>query len=327
MPPLPLIARNMLDGGASRFAGELRQACLVDELAAGRLDADPAHMLQAFDQAQHRSWLGGLGHLPQPRQPALARLRRAPCQGIEALALLGGQAVGQPTMHLLACVVPQLAAQPLQPRDRGHDDVALPAHLHCQAGEEGQPVVLDRLRQQGAHQFRRRAPAEGLHPKLVLALDRLTLPGPLRGQVVADRAWEDFDLLGDEPEQCCRRAFAGAQRAAREPQVAEHQRMAEAVVVAAAAPDRGQVRSGQRVVAHQLALLGRRVEQVRNLGFGQLLPSRHRCLLGLDPSRPSDPGRESISVLRLMPKVRQAEADSRAGVCRHAIMDGRVYGP
>jgi len=31
--------------------------------------------------------------------------------------------------------------------------------------------------------------------------------------------------------------------------------------------------------------------------------------------------RVSIKVLRLMPKVRQAEADSRAEVCRHAIMD------
>jgi len=29
----------------------------------------------------------------------------------------------------------------------------------------------------------------------------------------------------------------------------------------------------------------------------------------------------SIKVLRLMPKARQAEADSRAGVRRHAIMD------
>jgi len=31
--------------------------------------------------------------------------------------------------------------------------------------------------------------------------------------------------------------------------------------------------------------------------------------------------RVSIKVLRLMPKARQAEADSRAGVRRHAIMD------
>lgn len=124
----------MLDGGAARLAGELCEAGLMDELAAGRLDADPAHVLQAFDQSQHRGWLGGFGHLPQPCQPALARLRAAPRQGIEVLALFDGQAVGQPAMHLFACVVPQLAAQPLQAPDRGHDDAALPARLHRQAG-------------------------------------------------------------------------------------------------------------------------------------------------------------------------------------------------
>lgn len=37
-------------------------------------------------------------------------------------------------------------------------------------------------------------------------------------------------------------------------------------------------------------MLDRRVDQVRNLSFGLLLPSRHLRLLGFDPGRPSDPG-------------------------------------
>lgn len=73
----------------------------------------------------------------------------------------------------------------------------------------------------------------------ILALDGLALTGALARQVVADRARKDLDLLGDEPEQGRRRTYASAQRARRELQVAEHQCVAEAVVAAAAAPDRG----------------------------------------------------------------------------------------
>ena len=66
--------------------------------------------------------------------------------------------------------------------------------------------------------------------------------------------------------------------------------MAEAVVVAAAALDGGQVRSRQCVVAHQLALIRGRIEQLRSLDVTQSLPSRHSCLLDLGPGRPADPG-------------------------------------
>ena len=64
-----------------------------------------------------------------------------------------------------------------------------------------------------------------------------------------------------------------------EAQVAEHQRVTEPIVVTAAAPDRGEVSVGQRVVADQLTLLSRRLEQLRELRFAQSLSSRHSCLL------------------------------------------------
>ena len=53
VPALPLITGDMLDRGAAGLAGELRQARLMDEMAAPRLDADGADMLQPLDQAEH----------------------------------------------------------------------------------------------------------------------------------------------------------------------------------------------------------------------------------------------------------------------------------
>ena len=50
-------------------------------------------------------------------------------------------------------------------------------------------------------------------------------------------------------------------------------------MISAAAPDRSEIGLRQREVAHQVALLGRRIEQLRDLGFVQSLPSRHSCLL------------------------------------------------
>src|ERR1700676_4017072 len=43
-------------------------------------------------------------------------------------------------------------------------------------------------------------------------------------------------------------------------------------------------------MADQLTLFGWRIEQFRNLGFAQSLPSCHSCLLDLDPGRPADAG-------------------------------------
>ena len=65
------------------------------------------------------------------------------------------------------------------------------------------------------------------------------------------------------------------QRTAGITQIAQHQGVAEAVVVAAVTPNRREIVGGQRVVAHQFTAIGRRIEQRGDLGLGQLL-SAHR---------------------------------------------------
>jgi hypothetical protein len=84
--------------------------------------------------------------------------------------------------------------------------------------------------------------------------------GPLRGQILVDGVRKNPDLVSDECKQVGWRSLAGAQRTTGEAQVAEHERMAEAVVIAAAAPDHDEVSRGQREMTHQLTLLRRRIE-------------------------------------------------------------------
>lgn len=207
---------------------ELRQARLMDEMTAAGLDADPSHMFQPLDQAQHGGGLGGLRHLLQPGQPALAGVLAALRQRVEALALIGGQAIGQPAMsgerlrstRLPARPVAQLGAKPLECRGRWDDDPTLAAGFHHQHGQIGEAVIPDRLRQQPVDQLGGRTDAERPKPKLLLALDRLTLAAPLGGEIVVDRVRQNLDLLGDEGQQRRRRPLAGAQRAAGKTQVA-----------------------------------------------------------------------------------------------------------
>jgi len=110
---------------------------------------------------------------------------------------------------------------------------------------------------------------------VLLAFDGVALPAPFGRDVFIHRTRRGADLLGHERDHGSRRGFAGPQRAAGVTQVAKHYRIAEPVVVAAAALGRGQIFGRHGVVAHQFALLDRRVEQLREVGFTQLLPSRH----------------------------------------------------
>src|ERR1700722_4363860 len=94
----------MLHRGTTSLSGELRQASLVNVMSASGLDTNRPHMLQAFDQTEHGGRLGSLWHLPQPGEPGLAGflavVLAALRQRIETPALLGGQAKGQPVMHV-----------------------------------------------------------------------------------------------------------------------------------------------------------------------------------------------------------------------------------
>lgn len=83
-------------------------------------------------------------------------------------------------------------------------------------------------------------------------------------------------------------------------EIAKHQRLAEAIVIAPTPPDHGGICLAQCAVAHQLTPIGRWIAQRGDLGFGQLL-SRS--------ARPADPGQGvSMSVLHRMPNVQQTAA-------------------
>ena len=58
--------------------------------------------------------------------------------------------------------------------------------------------------------------------------------------------------LGNKRDQSSRRPFTDAQGTPGIAEVAKHQRVAEAAVIASTAPDRGDIRLGQCIVAHQL---------------------------------------------------------------------------
>ena len=144
-------------------------------------------------------------------------------------------------MDFPARMVTQFAAQPFNGERRRRDDPLLTAGLHDQGRQMRQAVVFHRLRQQSRRHFRRRPLAEITQSELFLALDSMALPVSLRRQVVIDRVREHADLIGDKCEQRGGWSLADTQRPARIAQIATHQGMAQAVVVAAAAPDRRQV--------------------------------------------------------------------------------------
>ena len=144
--------------------------------------------------------------------------------------------------------------------------------------------------QQPGRQFRRGTRAEGTEPELVLQFNRMALTIPFHGKVFVDGLWKSVDLRGDERDKGRRRPLVGLQGPARMAKVAEHKRIAETVLIATAAPDHGEVRGGQRVMAHQLALISWRIEQRGEQGSRQNLPARHSGLLGFEASTPADPG-------------------------------------
>ena len=279
MPALALVAGDMLHRGAAGLAGELSKAGLMHAMPARRIEADRADMLQTLDQAEHRSGLCRFRHLAQPGEPALAGFRPALRQRIQPTPLLGGQPIGQPALDLAARLIAQLDAEPLECAGRRDDDPALPAFLHHQPGQMSEPVVLDRMRQQPAGQTRRPdacrrdetrdGPAIRPHGAVGSAPQRDNRRWPPEERRSARRRTRESGRGGRSPRVSGRPGIA---------QVAKHQRVTETIMIATAAPDRGEVRGGQCVVAHQLTLIRRRIEQRGDLGFGQLLSSHHSCL-------------------------------------------------
>ena len=140
VPPLALIARDMLRRGAAGFTGELSKAGLMHTMPAHRIEADRADMLQTLDQTEHRNRLRRFRHLAQPGEPALVGFHAALRQRIQPMPLLGGETIGQAALDLATRPIACLNAEPLECAGRRNDDPAPPAFLHHKPGEMGEPV-------------------------------------------------------------------------------------------------------------------------------------------------------------------------------------------
>ncbi len=164
VPAAPFVAGDVPHCGAPSLAGEPGEARLVHAMAVPRAEPDGADMAEALDQAEHGARCPGLGHLAQPGQPALAGVRPAPRERVQPPTLVGRQPLGQPVVGLVPRPVADLHAQPFDRPWRRDDDPSPPALLQDQSGQVGQPVVLDRVRQQPARQVGGGALAEGTEP-------------------------------------------------------------------------------------------------------------------------------------------------------------------
>ena len=127
----------------------------------------------------------------------------------------------------------------------------------------------------GVGEFGRGAFPKGTWPKPILQFGSMPAPILLGGEIVIDGLRTHIDLFGDKRDQSRWRPLIGPQRPPRITQVAQQQRIAEAAVIAATAPDHRQIRLRQRAMPNQLTPIRGRIEQCGDLGLGQLL-SAHR---------------------------------------------------
>jgi hypothetical protein len=264
--------------GAAGLTSKLGKASLMLTMSARRIETNRADMVQAFDQPEHRDRLRRFRHLAQPGQPALAGFGPALRQRIKPPPLVGRQPIGQPALDLPSRLIAEFDAEPFKRSGLRADDPALPAFLHHQLGQMGKSIILNRVRQQPGGQLSGRARAKGTEPKSVLQFRRMTPAVLLRGEIVIN-GFRRTSVCSATNET---RAAGGrcAQGTTGVTQVAKHKRVAEAVMIATAASDHRDIRIGKRVVAHQFTLIGERIEQRGELGFGQLLPSCHSHLPG-----------------------------------------------
>jgi len=269
------IAGDMLRRGAAGLAGKLGEARLVHAMSVGGIDADRAEMGYPLDQAEHRGGLCRFRHLTQPDEPTLTTFWPALCQRIKLPPLRGRQPADEPPFDLPPPLKAEIDAEAFEAPGWRDDDPAPPAFRHDQFRQIEETVGFDRLRLDGARNFAGGAPAEGTQAQPLLTFDGVSLPVPLRREIVLDRRRQRVNLLRDERNQRGWGSLTRFQRAAGIPQIAQHQCVAEAVVVAAVAPNRSEITGRQRVVAHQFTAIGRRIEQRGDLGLGQLR-SAHR---------------------------------------------------
>src|SRR3954447_7359111 len=274
MAALPFVSGDMLSRRPAGLTGKLREAGLMDAMPTPAVEADRPDMVQALDQAEHRSGLCRLRHLAQPHEPALAGFRPARGQRIELAPLLVGEAEGQPPLDLPPCPKAEINTEAFEASRRRNDDLSSTAFLRNQLGQIEEPIVLKSLRMKSVGEFGRGVFPKRTEPKPVLQFGSMPAAS-LQGEIVINGFRSHIDLFGDKRNQCRWRPLAGSQRPPRIAQVAQHQRITEAAGIASAASNYREIRLSQRVMANQLTRVCRRLEQRGGLGLGQLL-SAHR---------------------------------------------------
>ena len=160
------------------------------------------------------------------------------------MPLLGGETIGQAALDLATRPIARLNAEPPECAGRRNDDPAAPAFPHHKPGKMGEPVVLDRMRQQPAGQIGGRTRPEGTKSETALQFGRMAPAILLRGQIAVSGFGKNVDLRGDKTDESGRWPFVCPQRTAGVPQVAKHKGVTEAVVIAATAPDQRDVPGG-----------------------------------------------------------------------------------
>jgi hypothetical protein len=134
-------------------------------------------------------------------QPVLSALLTALGQRIEALALFGGQAIGEPAMHFLPGAMTDIGAKPFECRRPWQDDPALPARLHDQFSQMAKPFIFNSVRQQPNCQLSRGSRSERTQPQPILQLGRVVPAVPFDRQIIVNRLWKNVYLFGNEGKE------------------------------------------------------------------------------------------------------------------------------
>ena len=186
-------------------------------MAAPRLDADGAHMLQPLDDAEHgrRAW-------PPPASAAA----RSSQLWLLSLPMLGQRieaacAVRRQAPWSAGDAPPAARRGADQHTDRSSaagDGTTMPRARHACITSSRQEGQADRSRSPAASnafcQLSGSKPAERTQPELLLALDCMALPVPFRREVFVDAVRKNLDLICNKCQQRGRRSLAGAQRSA-----------------------------------------------------------------------------------------------------------------
>src|SRR5271165_548159 len=153
-------------------------------------------------------------------------------------------------MYIPPGLMTHLNAEALECGRPGEDDPTAPTLPQYQPSQMNKPFVLDGARQQPRRQCRGGAWPKRTQPQPILQLSGMAPAVPLDSQILVDGFWKNVELFSDECDERFRWSLAGLQRATGIAQVAQHERMTEAVVIATTTPDRRDVGVRQCIVAH-----------------------------------------------------------------------------